>query len=190
MNTLDFKNSLAVFLGCLLCLGIQTLASADDLYRLNPGDKLEINVWEEDKLKQELAVSPDGTISYLLVGQIPAAGKTAKELAATIKEKIVQYIPDAEVNVKVVAPEGNMIYITGEVTNPGAFVMTRPTSVMQAISMAGGLTEYAKENSIIVLRREADGRSTSLPFSYGDVEDGENIKTNILLQSGDTIVVP
>jgi polysaccharide export outer membrane protein len=187
----NYRGSLlAFFLGCMLWLPGQAFAQADSNYRLNPGDKLQITVWEEEKLKQDVVVLPDGTISFPLVGHVAAAGKTTEELVSLLRERLKQFIPDSEVNVRLLAATGNMIYVTGEVAHPGAFVMTRPTDVMQALSMAGGLTEFAKKNSIIVLRREADGRAKSLPFEYGDVEDGENIESNILLQSGDTIVAP
>ena len=199
MNTFTLKslklsnyrgNSLALFFGCILFLSNQAFALAADVYRLNPGDKLEITVWEEEKLKQEVVVLPDGTISFPLAGRIPAAGKTTDDLVILLRERLSKFIPDAEINVRLIAAEGNLIYVTGEVTKPGKFVMKGPTDVMQALSMAEGLTKFAKKNSIIVLRREADGRTRSLPFEYGDVEDGENIESNILLQSGDTIVVP
>jgi polysaccharide export outer membrane protein len=174
----------------MLFLSTQAFALAADVYRLNPGDKLEITVWEEDKLKQEVVVLPDGTISFPLAGRVPAAGKTTDDLVILLRERLSKFIPDAEINIRLIAAEGNLIYVTGEVTKPGKFVMKGPTDVMQALSMAEGLTKFAKKNSIIVLRREADGRTRSLPFEYGDVEDGENIESNILLQSGDTIVVP
>lgn len=181
---------LAFFLGWILWLSNQVFTLAGDVYLLNPGDKLEITVWEEEQLKQEVVVLPDGTISFPLVGHVTAAGKTTEDLVGLLRERLGKFIPDSEINVRLVAAEGNMIYVTGEVAKPGAFVMTRPTDVMQALSMAGGLTEFAKKNSIIVLRREAGGQNRSLPFEYGDVEDGENIESNILLQAGDTIVVP
>ncbi|WP_020157519.1 MULTISPECIES: polysaccharide biosynthesis/export family protein [Methylobacter] len=181
---------LVLFLGCLLWLSAQPFALANAIYHLNPGDKLEITVWEEDKLKQDVVVLPDGTISFPLIGHVAAAGKTTEDLASLLRKRLSQYIPDSEVNVRLLAADGNMIYVTGEVAHPGAFVMARPTDVMQALGMAGGLTEFAEKNSILVLRREADGRLKSLPFKYGEVEDGENIESNILLQSGDTIVVP
>jgi polysaccharide biosynthesis/export protein len=181
---------LAFFFGCILLLSNQTVALAADVYRLNPGDKLEITVWEEEKLKQEVVVLPDGTISFPLVGHVAAAGKTTEDLVKLLRERLTKFIPDSEINVRLLSTEGNLIYVTGEVKNPGKFVMKGPTDVMQALSMAGGLTAFAKKNDIIVLRREADGRTKSLPFEYGDVEDGENIESNILLQSGDTIVAP
>ena len=181
---------MAFFFGCILFLSNQAIALAGDVYHLNSGDKLEITVWEEEKLKQEVVVLPDGTITFPLAGRVSAAGKTTEELTSLLRERLSKFIPDAEINVRLLAAEGNMIYVTGEVAHPGAFVMKSPTNVMQALSMAGGLTAFAKKNSIIVLRNEKDGRNKSLPFEYGDVEDGENIESNILLQSGDTIVVP
>jgi len=180
----------AFFFGCILWLSNQAFALAGDSYHLNPGDKLEITVWEEEKLKQEVVVLPDGTISFPLVGHVAAAGKTTEELAKSLRERLTKFIPDSEINVSLIAAEGNVIYVTGQVTKPGKFIMKGPTDVMQALSMAEGLTPFAKKNSIIVLRREADGHPHSFPFEYGDVEDGENIESNILLQSGDTVVVP
>lgn len=162
---------------------------AADTYRLNPGDKLEISVWQEENLKQEVVVLPDGTISFPLVGgHLAAAGKTTEDLAKSLREHLSKLIPDSEINVRLIAADGNLIYVTGEVTHPGQFVMKGPTDVMQALSMAGGLTAFAKKNSIIVLRREAGGKTKSFPFEYGDVEGGKNIESNILLQSGDTVV--
>ncbi len=183
-------NIMALFFGCLLLLSNQPFALAGDAYRLNPGDKLEITVWQEESLKQEVVVLPDGTISFPLVGHVAAAGKTTGELVKLLQERLNKFIPDSEINVRLLAAEGNLIYVTGEVKNPGKFEVKGPTDVVQALRMAGGLTAFAKKNNIIILRREADGKSKSLPFEYGDVEDGENIESNILLQSGDTIVVP
>ena len=199
MNTFTLKSFIfsyyggsivAFFFGCILFLSNQAFALAGDVYRLNPGDRLEITVWEEKELKQEVVVLPDGTISFPLAGRVAAAGKTTEDLVSILRERLSKFIPDSEINVRLLAAEGNLIYVTGEVAHPGQFVMKGPTDVMQALSMAGGLTAFAKKNSIIVLRRETDGRTRSLPFEYGDVEDGENIESNILLQSGDTIVAP
>ena len=165
-------------------------AMTTDAYRLNPGDKLEITVWHEENLHSEVLVLPDGTVSFPLVGHVPAARKTTVELVALLRERLGKYIPDPEINVRLLAADGNNIYVVGEVAHPGAINMTRPTDVMQALGMAGGLTQFAKRNSIHILRRDAEGHATSIPFEYGDVEGGDNIESNILLQSGDTIVVP
>ena len=166
------------------------VAKSDDVYRVNPGDKLDISVWQEENLKAEVVVQPDGSLSFPLVGTLQASGKSTEELVSALKQRLTKFVPEPEISVRLINAEGNMIYVTGEVTHPGAFVMKRPTDVMQAISMAGGLTTYAKKNSIVILRRETDGRSKAFPFEYGDVADGDNIETNILLRSGDTVVVP
>jgi len=200
MNTFTLKNLISscyraslrtILFSCIVfLLSNSTFALAGNVYRLNPGDKLEITVWQEENLKQEVVVLPDGTISFPLVGHVPAAGKTTEDLVRLLRERLNKFIPDSEINVRMLAAEGNLIYVTGEVIHPGQFVMKGPMDVMQALSMAGGLTPFAKKNSIIILRREADGRARTFPFEYGDVEDGENIESNILLQSGDTIVAP
>jgi polysaccharide export outer membrane protein len=192
MIVLPYGRSLRAFLlGCLLWLSYQPLSCAgDESYRLNPGDKLEITVWKEEDLHSEVVVLPDGTISFPLVGHVPAAGKTTTELVGLLKERLNPYISDPEINIRLLAAEGNTIYVLGEVAHPGAIVMKSPLDVMQALSMAGGFTTFAKKNSIRILRREANGRSKTIPFEYGDVEDGENMESNILLKSGDTIVVP
>lgn len=182
--------SIAFFLGLILALFHPLHLSAADSYSLNPGDKLEITVWQEENLHAEVVVLPDGTVSFPLVGHIPAAGKTTEEFARLLKTRLNEFMPNPEVDVRLKAADGNMIYVTGEVAHPGAFVMTRPTDVMQALSMAGGLTAFAKRNDIRILRRQRDGQPRSFPFTYDDVEDGEQLDTNILLQSGDTVVVP
>jgi polysaccharide export outer membrane protein len=134
-------------------------------------------------------ILPDGTISFPLAGVVAAAGKTTDEVAALLTERLTQFISDPEVNVRVQTIEGNIIYVTGEVAHPGSFVMNRPTDVMQAIGLAGGLTPFAKKNDVVVLRRAGGARKT-FNFEYDDVKNGENLETNILLQGGDTVVVP
>lgn len=194
LNGLPFssvgRNAFAFFIGCLLGLSNPTIGFAGDGYRLNPGDKLEIAVWQDEKLHTEVVVLPDGTISFPLVGHVPAAGKTTGELVALLRERLGQFIPGPEINIRLLAAEGNSIYVIGQVAHPGVIVMKGPLDVMQALSMAGGLTVFAKKNNIRILRRGADGSTKTLPFEYGDVEDGEKLESNILLQSGDTIVVP
>lgn len=191
LNSLRRRGILALLFACALCLHYPPLAVATDAaYRLNPGDRLEITVWHEENMHSEVVVLPDGSVSFPLVGHVPAARKTTEELAALLRERLGKYIPSPEINIRLLAAEGNTIFVLGEVTRPGAIVMTKPMDVMQALSMAGGLTQFAHKNSIRILRREADGHSQTLDFEYGDVEDGENMEQNILLQSGDTIVVP
>ena len=167
-----------------------SLATADAGYRINKGDKLKIDVWQEENLHAEVMVLPDGTISFPLVGIIQASGKTADELQTFLQQRLEEYIPGPEVNVSLITVEGNQIFIIGEVARPGPYIMSKKLDVMQALSLAGGLTPFAGENNIRILRRSADGFSESIPFSYSDVADGDNLEANILLQSGDTVIVP
>jgi polysaccharide export outer membrane protein len=157
-------------------------------YTLNAGDVLDISVWREDDLQRQVLVLPDGTISFPLAGQIAAAGKTTEDVQLIISDRLERYIPGAVVTVSVLNVSGNKVYVIGAVNNPGEFQVTRSIDVMQALSLAGGLTPFAGEDSIRILRRE-NGADVSYPFYYSDVKHGENLGMNIQLKSGDVIVV-
>ena len=167
-----------------------TYVAAKDGYLINMGDKLKISVWKEEDLNAEVMVSPDGTISFPIVGTVAAAGKTLDGLQLLLTEKLEEFIQGPEVIVSLLTVEGNQIYVIGEVARPGPIVMTKNLKVMQALSLAGGLTPYASRNNIKILRETAEGKSVSIPFEYDDIEDGDNLDSNILLQSEDTIIVP
>ncbi len=173
----------------LVLIAIPTVIYALEEYHLNPGDLLKISVWNEKALQQEVMVLPDGTISFPLVGIIKVADKTPAEVQALLKAKLSRLIPDPEINLAVKAVDGNSIFIIGKVAKPGKFPMTTSLDVVQALSLAGGFTPYAKSESIRIIRR--DGQSQKIfEFDYSDIEDGKSLESNILLQSGDTIVVP
>jgi polysaccharide biosynthesis/export protein len=158
-------------------------------YKLQPGDVLLVNVWKETDLKDEVLIRPDGGISFALAGELPAAGHTVAELTALLEQRIRKLIPDAVVTVSVKTATGNRVYVIGKVNHAGDFPLNRPIDVMQALSLAGGATPFADTNAIRVLRREGN-RQTSIAFRYSDVEHGRKLDQNILLQSGDTVVVP
>jgi len=158
-------------------------------YRIIPGDVLQITVWKEEELNQEVLVLNDGTINFPLIGTIEAAGKTAAELQDTIKNKLGKLIPDASVTVAVKAALGHTVSVIGQVAKPGELVMGHDLSVMQALSQAGGLTPYADDGRIIILRRE-NGKETSIPFPYDDVIHGDELDKDIVLRPGDVVVVP
>lgn len=164
-------------------------ASADPGYQIGPEDILEISVWKEDGLKKEVLVRPDGGISFPLVGELSALGKTAGQLEAEIKQKLDRFIPQPAVSVAVLKVTGNKIYVIGKVQRPGEFVAGRYVDVLQALSMAGGLTPFAAENKIKVLRKEG-GKDIVLPFQYSKVRNGEQLEQNVMLKSGDVVVVP
>lgn len=158
-------------------------------YTIHAGDILEISVWGEESLNRELRVLPDGSISFPLSGVISVAGKSLKEVQAELTKKLSETIQDPEVNVSVKSVEGNAVYVIGQVKAPGKFIMYQPMDVMQVLSLAGGLTAFAKANDILILRRDK-GVSKSIKFQYGDIEDGDELDKNYLLKTGDVIVVP
>lgn len=168
---------------------IQTARADFYQYTVNPGDILDISVWNEEALQQELRVLPDGSISFPLAGNFQVAGKSIDQIEVVLKERLAEYIADPVVNISVKSVEGNAIYVIGQVKKPGQFVMYQPMDVMQMLSLAGGLTAFAKANDIVILRRNGD-KSEAIEFEYSDAEDGDKLENNHLLQSGDVIVVP
>lgn len=173
----------------LACCPAAAGAADDDSYRLNPGDELFISVWKEQDLQREVLVLPDGTVGFPLAGQVLAAGLTPDELEESFAERLRSYVPDAVVTVSVLNASGNKIYVLGEVNKPGEYQPSRPLTVMQALSLAGGLTAFASESRIIVLRKVGE-EEVALPVPYDDLQQGENLDQNHRLMSGDSIVVP
>ncbi len=158
-------------------------------YRLQPGDVLQVVVWKETDLQSEVLIRPDGGISFALAGDLQAAGLTTAELRSELETRVRKLVPDAVITVSVKAPNGNQIFVIGKVNRPGGFPLLRPTDVMQALSLAGGATPFASTNHIHVLHRDGS-HQTSIRFRYGDVARGRHLEQNILLQSGDTVIVP
>jgi len=158
-------------------------------YQIGPEDVLEISVWKEEGLKKEVLVRPDGGISFPLAGDMQAAGKTARQIQQEITQRLEKFMSDPAVSVAVLKVAGNKIYVIGRVNKPGEFVAGRYVDVLQGLTMAGGLTPFAAENDIKVLRRE-NGKDLVFPFRYSDVKKGENLEQNIILKGGDVVVVP
>jgi polysaccharide export outer membrane protein len=158
-------------------------------YALQPGDVLAIQVWKEEGLSGEFLVRPDGGLSFPLAGEIETTGKSVPEVQKTLAERLAKYIPDPVVTVSLRNPQGYRVYVIGKVNRPGDFSLVRPVDIVQALAMAGGMNPFAAANDIKVLRRE-NGVPTTLPFRYGDIEDGKALEQNIVLQSGDVVVVP
>jgi polysaccharide export outer membrane protein len=164
-------------------------AAAVDEYRVQPGDVLQVSVWKEEDLQAEVLVRPDGGLSFPLVGDIAARGKTIGAIKTEITERLKRFIPNPNVSVATKMLGGNRIYVLGKVQRPGEFPLVRPVDVMQALSLAGGATSFAALNDIVILHRE-NGKLQAIPFRYGDVERGKELGQNIVLRSGDTVVVP
>ncbi len=158
-------------------------------YRISPEDVLQISVWKEEGMEREVTVRPDGGISFPLAGNVEVAGKTPAVVEAEIAKRLQRYIPDAVVTVSVVHVQGLRIYVTGQVRSPGQFSVGRYVDVLQAITLAGGLTPFAKDGDIKIMRRE-NGREVIHKFNYGQVRKGENLSQNIVLHADDVVVVP
>lgn len=159
-------------------------------YLLSPGDFLEISVWKEEGMqKEQIVVAPDGNITFPLAGTIMAAGKPLFALEDAIANRLADYIADPVVNIKLVQSSGNSIFVIGKVNKPGQFPVNRRIDVLQALSLAGGLTVYADSDSINVLRRVGNSIKV-FPFDYDDVLDGDHLEQNIILEPGDTVAVP
>jgi len=160
-----------------------------DTYLVQPGDLLLIDVWKERDLQRELMVRPDGGLNFPLIGDIDVSGKTVEQLRKELATKLTKFVPDPVVTISVKQSLGNKIYVVGKVNKPSEYIVTRNTDVMQALSMAGGLSPYASANKIKILRRE-HGVLKAIPFKYSRVEKGEDLEQNIILQGGDVVVVP
>ncbi len=159
-------------------------------YYVQAGDTLEVSVWKEEDLQKEVLVRPDGRISFPLIGDIDVAGRTIDELRLEITDRLVKFIPDLTVTVTIQSINGNRIYVIGKVNSPGSFVVNPRVDVMQALSLAGGTTAFAALDDIIILRRESDSSQRAINFKYKDVARGRSLDQNVILHSGDIVVVP
>jgi polysaccharide export outer membrane protein len=157
-------------------------------YVIGSDDQLHISVWKEQDLTETLPVRPDGKISMPLLSDVPAAGLTPSQLAASITEKLKKYIADPRVTVVVTAMNSRRVFVTGEVTHTGAIALLPHMTMLQAISSAG-FTQFANVKGIYLLRM-VNGQQQRIPFNYKDVVKGRHPEQNIELKPGDTIVVP
>jgi polysaccharide biosynthesis/export protein len=159
-------------------------------YRLQAGDIVAVSVWQEPGLEQLVLVRPDGGISFPLAGDLEAAGLTIDELSHQLRERLKKYISDPVVTVTLQEIPGNRVYVLGRVNKPGDFpLVTRDITVIQALAMAGGLTPFADEKKIQVLRT-TDGKPQSITFDYKRIRRGQGLEQNIPLRAGDVILVP
>ena len=166
--------------------GATAPASAE--YRLRLGDKLRIEVYKDAQLSQSAQIRPDGKITLPLVGDLPAHDLTPTQLRDNITEALKEYMTSPSVTVIVVEATVPSAYVLGEVRSPGAIQLQRDVTVLQALALAGGLTEYAKGNDIRVLRNGASGIET-IQFRYKDAMKG-SAQTQLMLRPGDTVIVP
>ncbi|MBX3349521.1 MAG: polysaccharide biosynthesis/export family protein [Nitrospira sp.] len=167
----------------------QVAPNSEQGYQLGPEDVLLISVWKDEHLTREVVVRPDGLISFPLVGDVPAEGRTVEELRIDLAKRLIKYIPAVNLTVAVIKPLSYKVYVVGRVTKPGEFLVGHYTDVLQALSLAGGLTPFAAENDIKIVRRVM-GQQQTFPFRYSDVRKGIDLEQNIILQRGDVVMVP
>ena len=178
----------AVTIVSMACAGLRAQTIPD--YKLHPGDKLIVGVYDDPKLlPQEITVAPDGKIAYPMVGVLSVSGKTVEQIRSELEAKLKKYISEPIATVIVTDVKGNVVYVIGQVTKPGAITMNPTINVLQALSIAGGANPYAKLDGIIIIRSSGGGQRV-LPFKYGQVSAGRELQQNVLLESGDVVVVP
>lgn len=198
----NFKNMLISFLFLFVCFGLWQPVSAQESeinsgsavgsYLLNAGDVLQVEVWNEPTLSKEtVLVRPDGFISIPVIGEIGVGGMRVTDAEGQIKEQLGKYLKDEPtVVVSVLQTGGSQIYVLGKVLRPGAFQLRGEIDVAQALALAGGTNQFAAENKIKVLRRDASGTQRVYKFKLGDIKNGDKLESNILLKSGDLVLVP
>lgn len=193
MNTRTIFFTISVILiSAIISFGdvnAQEQERASDSYKILPGDILLVSVWKEVDLQLELLVRPDGAISFPLAGEIWTRDRSVSDIQEEITTRLTRYITDPVVTVSVKEVLGNKIYVIGQVNAPGTFVVNPQVDVLQALSMAGGTTAFADLNNIVILRRNNQQQS-ALSFNYKEVIAGRNLEQNIILKSGDVVVVP
>jgi polysaccharide biosynthesis/export protein len=158
-------------------------------YVIGTDDLLSIVYWKDKDMSADAKVRPDGRIALPLINEVQAAGLTPEQLQRRLTEESKKFMEDASITVVVREINSRRAFITGEVNKPGPYPLTSATTVMQLISLAGGLRDYANAKNIMIMRSEG-GRQIALKFNYKDVASGKNLKQNIELQPGDTVVVP
>jgi polysaccharide export outer membrane protein len=165
----------------------QSVANNSSMYKIQVNDVLEIHVWKEENLTRDVQVRRDGRISLPLVDEIQAAGRNPVELKKNITQILSQYIENPVVTV-IVKEQGSTFYIIGEVVQIGAYPLVKNISFVQALSLAGGFTEWADKDKMLLIRR-VNGEDKRYIVSYNDIIKGKKPKDNFILQPNDTIVV-
>jgi polysaccharide biosynthesis/export protein len=171
---------------------IPALASKprEDSFVIGCDDVLAINIWKEAEISRTVTVRPDGKISLPLIGEVQASTKTPKQLETEISNKLVGYISEPAVTVIVQEIRSQRFSILGQIAHPGSYVLSNSTTVLDAIAMGGGFRDFAKEKSIIVLRQTSERTERRLTVNYKQLIKGQHPEQNIVLQPGDTVVVP
>jgi len=158
-------------------------------YQIGPEDSIEVQVWKNADLSRTVTVRPDGKISLPLIGDVQAAGLTAGQLTEAVTEKLQTYYKEpAQVTVIIHEVNSYVIYVLGEVNKQGKYIVRTGTTLLQAISLAGGFTQFASKNKMTVRRKVGEAKEVSMPLRYTDVLAGK--QSDMVLKSGDVVIVP
>ena len=158
-------------------------------YVIGPDDALVVVFWREKEMSSDVVVRPDGKISLPLLNDVQAAGLTPDQLRLQLTEAAAKFIEEPTVTVVVKQINSRKVFLTGNVARPGAYALSAPTTVLQLLATAGGVSEFAKSKDIRIMRTE-NGRAVSYKFNYREVIVGKNLKQDIHLKPGDTVIVP
>ena len=175
---------------CFLLFPTLALAAQPGAFPLGSGDVLEVSVWGDESLARKVLVRPDGRISFPLLGDLQAAGRSVESLRTEMEAKIGEFIHGAPVTVMLLEARSARVSVVGKVNKPGVFPMEGPMSVLQALAMAGGMTPFADTGSVRVIRTGDDGAQRFISFDYDMVAGGEGLEQNVPLQPGDVVLVP
>jgi polysaccharide export outer membrane protein len=185
--------------GVFFCPMWQAMAATDDTkeektsvdgeYIIGPTDILEIHVWREPDLSRTIPVRPDGKITLPLLDDVQASGLTPLKLKAGIEKGLAEFVESPTVSVVVQEIHSKNIFVLGQVESPGQYPLQQDLTVLQALSLAGGLAEWADKGDVVILRKE-NGKQSRIKFDYKNVSKGKHLEKNIVLQPGDTIIVP
>lgn len=164
-------------------------ANQDGAYLIGPGDVLDISVWKDEALTRTVVVLPDGRISFPLVGELQAGGRSIAQLKGDLEKRLLRYVPDLVLSLEVKQSNSLLVYVIGKVNTPGRQSHNAPVNVLQALATAGGMNPFAKRDKVRIFRTES-GVTRILPFDYDGVTEGERLEENIPLRRGDVVVVP
>ena len=194
-----FRKDLLLLLLLVLCIAMSpgsarangvdaAFADVGD-YIIGPGDVLDINVWKDETLTRLSIVRPDGFITFPLLGEVRASGKSVLQLKTEMEGKLTRYVPDIILSLDIKQANSMIIYVIGRVNKPDRFNLNSDVNVLQALATAGGLQIYAKRDKIKIFREE-NGKTKILPFDYDEVVEGKRLEQNVRLRKGDVVVVP
>ncbi len=179
---------LALFFFLILGFWSASVEAQEKTYLIGPSDVLEIIVWKEPDFSREVTVRPDGRITLPLIDDVMAAGKTPTQLKAELEKRLKEYIDLPVVTVIVKGLNSKRYYMIGEITRPGEYLLSKPMTILQALAVAGGFTEWAKKDKVMVIRR-TNGQPKILRFNYEEAAKGQKID-DFYLKADDIVLVP